>query len=159
VFPVRIDAMEGLERMVGSASTTFEVGCSVRRAAPIVLVLALMNLAASGAAIGQTPPLGDAAHGKVVFQQRCGLCHLAAPDDGDGGQGPSLVGVVGRKAGSSPEFGYTDALKASGRIWTPQALDAFLTAPSTVVPGTAMPMAVPNPKDRADLIAYLKTVK
>jgi cytochrome c len=49
-------------------------------------------------------------------------------------------------------------LEASGKVWTPQALDRFLTAPGKVVPGTAMPLSTPSAKDRADLIAYLSTV-
>jgi len=102
---------------------------------------------------------GDPAHGQLLFQQRCGLCHTAGPEDGDGGQGPPLAGVVGRPAASAPNFSYTAALKASGKVWTPQALDRFLTAPGKDVPGTAMPLSTPSPKDRADLIAYLSTVK
>jgi cytochrome c len=70
-----------------------------------------------------------------------------------------LAGVVGRRAGSAANFGYTDALQASGKVWTPAALDRFLTAPAKDVPGTAMPLSTPSPQDRADLIAYLSTVK
>jgi cytochrome c len=102
---------------------------------------------------------GDAAHGKALFQQRCGLCHQGAPDDGDGGQGPDLRGVVGRKAGTDPGFGYSPALKGAKLTWTPETLDQFLTAPGKMVPGTAMPVSTANPKDRADLIAYLATLK
>jgi cytochrome c2 len=102
---------------------------------------------------------GDAANGKALFQERCGLCHAAAPDDGDGGQGPALAGVVGHKAASVVGFHYTQALINSGRVWTPAALDVFLAAPSKDVPGTTMPIATPSQKDRADLVAYLATVK
>jgi cytochrome c len=102
---------------------------------------------------------GDAARGQLLFQQRCGLCHTAGPQDGDGGQGPPLAGVVGRRAGSAPNFGYTAALEGSGKVWTPAALNLFLTAPGKDVPGTAMPLSTPSATDRADLIAYLSTVK
>jgi cytochrome c2 len=124
----------------------------------ISLSLGLIVATTAGSAFGQSPG-GDAAQGKVLFQERCGLCHTAAPDDGDGGQGPALAGVVGRKAGSAAGFHYTQALRTSGRVWTPAALDIFLAAPSKDVPGTNMPVATPSPKDRADLIAYLATVK
>jgi cytochrome c2 len=70
-----------------------------------------------------------------------------------------LAGVVGRKAASAAGFHYTQALSKSGRVWTPAALDVFLTAPSKDVPGTNMPVATASAKDRADLIAYLATVK
>ena len=109
--------------------------------------------------LGGATAVGKAAQGQALFQDRCGLCHTAGPQDGDGGQGPALKGVVGRKAGSVPAFGYTAALKASGKVWTPAALNRFLADPSTDVPGTAMPVSTPDPKDRADLIAYLETVK
>ncbi len=102
---------------------------------------------------------GDAAHGKQVFAARCGLCHSAGPDEGEAGQGPPLAGVVGRTAASAPGFGYTNALKASKLVWTPANLDRFLAGPSTLVPGTAMPVAVGDAKTRADLIAYLASVK
>jgi len=102
---------------------------------------------------------GDVAHGKSLFQDRCGVCHTGAADDGDGGQGPDLWGVMGRKAGGAPGFSYTPALKAATMVWTPATLDTFLEAPGKVVPGTAMPVSTANPKDRADLIAYLGTLK
>jgi cytochrome c2 len=102
---------------------------------------------------------GDPVHGQLLFQQRCGLCHTAGPGDGDGGQGPPLAGVVGRRAGSAPNFNFTSALTASGKVWTPATLERFLTAPGKDVPGTAMPLSTPSAKDRADLIAYLSTVK
>ena len=85
-------------------------------------------------------------------------CHQGGPGDGEGGQGPNLNGVVGRKAGSFPGFPYTPALKSSGHVWTQANLDRFLTDPSKAVPGTAMPVSVPDTKTRQDLIAYLATL-
>jgi cytochrome c len=128
----------------------------LRRGAVVGVAAACAVWGSGALAQGAT---GDPAHGQLLFQQRCGLCHTAGPQDGDGGQGPPLAGVVGRPAASAPNFSYTAALKASGRVWTPQALDLFLTAPGKDVPGTAMPLKTPSPKDRADLIAYLSTVK
>ncbi|MGC1302122.1 MAG: c-type cytochrome [Caulobacteraceae bacterium] len=108
-----------------------------------------------------TPALaaGDPAHGKSLFQDRCGVCHQGAADDGDGGQGPDLWGVVGRKAGAAADFAYTPAMKGANLTWTPETLDKFLTSPGKVIPGTAMPVSTANPQDRADLIAYLATLK
>jgi cytochrome c len=102
---------------------------------------------------------GDVAHGKSLFQDRCGMCHQGAADDGDGGQGPDLWGVAGRKSGTVAGFAYTPALKASGLTWTSDTLDKFLAAPDKLVPGTAMPVSTANAKDRADLVAYLETLK
>ena len=93
---------------------------------------------------------GDAAAGEDLFLDRCAMCHVAE----GGGQGPSLTGVYGRKAAAAPGFAYSAALKASGVTWTGPQLDRFLTNPAVAIPGTAMPITVPDPKQRADLIAY-----
>jgi cytochrome c2 len=98
---------------------------------------------------------GDAARGKDVFDDRCSDCHVLEGV----GQGPSLIGVVGRKAGSVPGYGYTDAIKAFGRAWTPAELDQFLQGPKKLVPGTAMEVIVPDASQRHDLIAYLASLK
>ena len=121
----------------------------------LALVVALLATGARAAA----PTPGDPAHGKQVFAARCGLCHSAGPGQGEAGQGPPLAGVVGRRAASAPGFDYSSALKASKLVWTPADLDRFLAGPSKLVPGTAMPVAVSDARTRADLIAYLATVK
>jgi cytochrome c2 len=116
-------------------------------------------LAGWAMAAAAAPPAGDPVHGKQVFAARCGLCHSAGPDEGEAGQGPPLGGVVGRTAATAPGFEYTAALKNSHLVWTPANLDTWLAGPSKMVPGTAMPIAVADAKTRADLIAYLATVK
>ena len=108
-------------------------------------------VAGSGVAIAQT----DAAKGADVYDDRCSGCHVI----GGVGQGPSLAGVVGRRAGAVAGFGYTAALKGSGLTWTPANLDRWITNPQKVVPGTAMVVAVPDPAERRELIAYLATLK
>jgi glucose/arabinose dehydrogenase len=122
---------------------------------------ALFLLTIATLARGQTSN-GDASHGKALFQQNCALCH--ADTLGPGGtaiskQGPSLVGVLGRRAGTGPNFNYTKPLKASGLSWDASALDRFLTNPTALVPGTTMAMIIANPADRADVIAYLSSLK
>jgi cytochrome c len=97
----------------------------------------------------------DAAKGSDVFQDHCSQCHVLTGL----GQGPSLIGVVGRKAASLPGYPYSDALKASGLTWTAANLDAFVQGPTRLVPGTAMRAIVADPIDRSDLIAYLATLK
>jgi hypothetical protein len=104
---------------------------------------------------------GDAAHGRVLFQQGCALCHSTAVGAGGrltSGQGPSLVGVIGRRAASLEGFNYSRALAASGITWDAPSLDRFLAAPSSVVPGTTMPIATAHAGDRRDLIAFLSTI-
>jgi len=107
-----------------------------------------------------TPVLGaDANAGKAVFRAQCALCHSAQPGDNGGAQGPNLNGVFGRHSASNPDFGYTAALKASGFTWDQATLDRFLTSPTTVVPGSAMVIPVPDNTDRTNLIAYFQAVK
>ncbi len=101
----------------------------------------------------------EAAAGKVIFQQNCGMCHTAEPNDNGGGQGPALTGIFGRRAASNPAFGYTKQLRESNLIWDAPTLDRFLKDPAKTVRGTAMIVAVPSKSDRANLIAYLKSVR
>ena len=110
---------------------------------------------AVSALAGVAHAAGDKGKGAELFEDRCAMCHLA----GGGGQGPSLKGVVGRKAGSAKQGSYTPALKAAQLVWTPDNLDRFLTDPGKLVPGTAMPVRITNPAQRADIISYLSTVK
>jgi glucose/arabinose dehydrogenase len=107
-----------------------------------------------------TPALGaDANAGKNTFHQQCALCHSAEPGDNGGAQGPNLNGVFGRHAASDTQFGYTKALKASNLTWNAATLDRFLASPTTVVPGSAMVIAIPKDTDRANVIAYFQAVK
>ncbi|HZZ88289.1 MAG TPA: c-type cytochrome [Caulobacteraceae bacterium] len=103
-------------------------------------------------ALAQSP---DAAKGADVYDDRCGSCHVV----GGVGQGPSLAGVVGRRAGALPGYAYTAALKGSGLVWTPANLDRWLAGPTKLVPGTAMNIEVPSAVERRELIAYLATLK
>ena len=114
---------------------------------------ALVALAAATWA-GAATPAGDAAKGKAVFTV-CSGCHVLT---GPSFAGPPLAGVVGRKAGTAKGFDYSKPLTASGIVWDDKSLDAFLSDPSKAVPGTAMFANLPHAQDRADVIAYLKTV-
>lgn len=115
-------------------------------------------LGAAIALLATAAVAADAKSGQQTFRAQCGVCHQGGPGDGEGGQGPNLNGVVGRKAGSLAGFPYTAALKSSGLAWTQANLDRFLTDPSKLVPGTAMPISVPDTKTRQDLVAYLATL-
>jgi cytochrome c len=99
--------------------------------------------------------LGDPAAGEAVYS-RCLACHALAYDR----VGPRHCGVVGRRAGSVPGFGYSDAMKRSKLVWNEKNLDRFLANPLKAVPGTTMTYAgVDDAKERADLIAYLRVAK
>lgn len=98
----------------------------------------------------------DAAAGEKVFG-KCKSCHNV---DGTKKTGPALNGVVGRDIGGFPDFTYSEDLATLPGVWDEQHLSEFLTAPKTYAPGTKMPpsAAIKDPADRANLIAYLKTL-
>lgn len=96
----------------------------------------------------------DAAKGERVFS-KCKACHKL---DGSNGTGPHLDGVVDRAVAGVDGFGYSDPMIALGGNWTPEVLDAFLTKPKDLVPGTKMSFSgLKDIEDRANLIAYLAT--
>jgi len=112
-----------------------------------------LTIALTGSALAA----GDPAAGEVVFK-KCAICHSAKA--GEKKIGPSLFGVVGRKAGTVEGFKYSPANLASGLTWDEPTLDVYLTDPKAKVPGTLM--SFPGLKDateRANAIAYLKTLK
>ena len=131
---------------------------TTRALIPVFLMAALAPALASPADVDLA---GDAAKGKTSFQHHCALCH--ADTLGPGGtaimrQGPSLVGVVGRRAGSLPRFSFTPALRNSNLTWDATTLERFLAKPANAVPGTSMPASVADQRDRANVIAYLSTL-
>jgi cytochrome c len=98
----------------------------------------------------------DADAGKAVFAQ-CAACHSI---DGTTSAGPTLKGVIGRKAGSLPGFRYSRALKSAPVVWDASSVDAYIAEPQKFIPGNLMPFSgVPDAKDRTALIAYLKTLQ
>lgn len=118
-------------------------------------LFALAGLAALGAAPAFAA--GDAKAGAQVFQQ-CAICHSNKP--GVNMIGPSLFGVVGRKAGTEPGYSYSTAMKNAGKVWTVATLDAYLINPQKDIPGVKMLFpGLPSATDRANVIAYLTTLK
>ncbi len=101
---------------------------------------------------------GNAAQGRAAFQAHCAMCHTTKA--GTNGIGPSLAGVVGRKAGTAPGYRYSTAMVNSGITWNDQALRGYLPQPKAVVPGTKMSFrGVSNQQTVNDLIAYLNSLK
>lgn len=118
----------------------------------MTLVRALLASALAAACIAQAQAAPDTVHGAQVYA-RCLACHALAYDR----VGPKHCGLLGRRAGSLPGFNYSDAMKKSRIIWDEKTLNLFLAGPLKVVPGSTMTYdGVPDPKDRSDLIAYLR---
>ncbi|HXP66215.1 MAG TPA: c-type cytochrome, partial [Steroidobacteraceae bacterium] len=91
------------------------------------MILAAASSLLAGVSLG-----ADAGAGKTLFAQRCTVCHTAEAGDNGGAQGPSLIGIMGRAAGSAAQFSYTAALRDSKLTWDPATLKRFLASPSTV---------------------------
>jgi cytochrome c len=104
--------------------------------------------------------VGDAANGKELFMNNaCPTCHSVTKGDSLT-VGPNLAGVVGRRAGTTVSLmGPSENLKKYGVIWNAATLDEFLSNPDAKVPGTAMIGMLSDPQQRADVIAYLSTLK
>jgi cytochrome c len=115
--------------------------------------------AAIAPAVFAAAPKPDIENGKTVFAQQCGICH-SVDKAVNTALAPNLVGVVGRKAGTSKDFpNYSAALKGYAVTWSVKALDEFLVNPVAKVPGTTMPMLIQDNKIRADVVAYLASLK
>ncbi len=100
----------------------------------------------------------DAAAGQVLFTHKCAICHTVV--EGQNKAGPSLYGVVGRRAGSLATYTYSDAMKNANRTWDAATLDDYLQAPRQKIPGVKMIFAgLPDEADRQNVIAYLETLK
>jgi len=119
---------------------------------PFAVLLGALTAAALWSA---TASAGDPVRGEEIYNSRCIACH--SPDANR--VGPLHRGVVGRKAGSLPDFDYSRGVKDSDVVWDEQALDRWLTNPQAFMPGQRMNFRIADPIDRADIIAYLKTLK
>ena len=107
--------------------------------------------AAAAALAAQTAP--DPVRGEQLYV-RCAACHALTYDR----VGPRHCGLLGRRAGSVAGFDYSAAMKKSGIVWNEKTLNRFLTKPLAMVPGSSMTYdGVPEARDRADLIAFLKS--
>jgi cytochrome c len=120
---------------------------------PAICMLALAAFDGAPAPL-HASAAGDSVRGASLFNSRCRSCHAADRNT----SGPRIRGVFGRAAGSVAGFRYSSAMARAGAVWKDETLDAFLAAPARAIPGTTKSRGVANPKDRADLIAYLKTL-
>jgi cytochrome c len=94
----------------------------------------------------------DAARGGQIYETRCGGCHSIDANR----VGPAHKGVFGRRAGAVKDYDYSEALKKSRVVWSEKTLELWLTNPERLIPGQKMGFSVPEAKDRADLIEFLK---
>ncbi len=106
------------------------------------------------AAVAAADPV---AHGKTLFA-RCAACHSV--EAGKNGIGPSLHAITDKASASMAGFAYSPAMQSAGLTWDDATLSAYLENPQGLVKGTRMAFAgLKDPQDRADLIAFLHTLK
>jgi cytochrome c len=96
----------------------------------------------------------DPDRGKELWEAKCIGCHALDANR----VGPPHRGVFGRKAGTAPGFAYSAAVRNAGFVWDEARLEAWLAGPAQFVPGSRMGFSVADPADRADIIAYLKSL-
>lgn len=138
--------------ILGLSAITF-AACVVGRPTPS---LAAPDTPAS--ALPMPAAGGNAATGAKLFIQ-CRACHTVQRG-GTNGVGPNLAGVMGAKVGTHAGYKYSTAMAKAALTWTPATMDAWLKRPAAVVPGNKMAFpGMANPKARADMIAYLQTLK
>ena len=125
---------------------------------PVLFVIAFSGLALAQVAPARewvTPPPGNVQKGAALYQQQCTQCHAVDSNK----IGPAHRGVVGRRVGSLPGYKYSNELASSRLRWTPQTLNMWLGDPEDLVNGQRMGFLIESEQDRADLIAYLTTLK
>lgn len=133
-----------------------ETELQMRRKTVFPLIAAIMALMT-----GVMIVPGSAGHaelpapGAAAFQRRCATCHSLTGNS----IGPTLGGVVGRKAASAAQYNYSAALVGAHITWTPKQLDAFLAAPQRVVPGTKMLVQTPDAMERKAITRFLAKTK
>jgi len=107
---------------------------------------------------GPVAAAGDPAAGRSAFLAHCGVCHTVLP--GRNRIGPTLFGVFGHKSASVPGYAYSHAYRDADLTWDEATLTKYLESPQSVIPGTKMTFGgLKDPARRADLIAYLATLK
>jgi cytochrome c len=99
-----------------------------------------------------------ASSGQLAFNNACRTCHSVK--EGDNRLGPNLYKVLGRKAGSLPDYSYSSAMRSADFVWDKETLDRFIANPEAVLPGNKMkPYGGLEPADvRAKVIAFLATL-
>jgi cytochrome c len=119
---------------------------------------------AAAAPAAELPPIGpklasaNVENGKAIYMKQCFTCHTI-DKGGPNKVGPNQWNIVGRKKASHEGFSYSSALQAKGGDWTYEDIDHMIYKPQAFVRGTKMAFAgLPKEQDRADVIAYLRTM-
>ena len=112
----------------------------------------------SSASENVSGPDADLAKGQLAFNNACRTCHTTK--EGDNRLGPHLYKIVGRKAGSLPNYGYSSAMKSAGFVWDEEKLTRFIANPDETVPGNNMKPygGLASDDDSAKILAFLRSL-
>jgi cytochrome c len=127
----------------------------------VQLIATLSGIAcmlSSHSALSQDSQGKEATSEQQVFNNACRTCHTI--NEGDNRQGPNLHKIIGRKAGSLPDYNYSSAMKEADFVWDKEKLERFIASPDEVVPGNSMKPygGLASSDDRAKVIAYLQSL-
>jgi cytochrome c len=102
-------------------------------------------------------PMAQDASGQQLFNNSCRTCHTTK--EGDNRFGPHLHNIIGRKAGSLPNYRYSEAMQSADFVWDEDKLGRFIENPDALVPGNGMTpyTGVRSAEDKAKIIAFLKS--
>jgi cytochrome c len=131
---------------------------------PAIAVSEAAPEAAAGEKPAELPPISpklkdaNVQHGEQIFKQQCSTCHTV--DKGGANKvGPNQWNLIGRKKASEEGFSYSSALQKLGGEWTYEDINHMIFKPQSFARGTKMAFAgLPKEQDRADVIAYLRTM-
>jgi cytochrome c len=98
------------------------------------------------------------ASGQQVYNNACRTCHTTR--EGDNRFGPHLFKIIGRKAGSLPDYGYSNAMKGAGFVWDEEKLKRFIATPDALVPGNSMKPygGLASTDDAERIVSFLQSV-
>jgi cytochrome c len=121
----------------------------------IVALSGMAYMLSSSSALPQVSQGAEAASEQQAFNNACRTCHVMR--EGDNRLGPNLHKIIGRKAGSLPNYGYSSAMKEAGFVWDKEKLDRFIANPDEVVSGNSMKPynGLTSSDDRTKIIAFL----
>ena len=121
------------------------------RCTVVTMMLCIKTLAAQ-----ETPQApGDSSRGERLFRRNCAQCHALTENR----TGPRLGDVYGRTVASVAGFRYSAAVTSQSFTWSDATLDAWLAGPRDFIRGAAMPARLRDRSERADVIAYLRTLR
>jgi cytochrome c len=130
-------------------------GGQINRVHLIAALSGIAYLLSSPSALPQAAQQTQDGSGQQAFNNACRTCHMVK--EGDNRLGPHLAKVIGRKAGSLPDYGYSSAMKEAGFAWDTEKLERFIANPDEVVPGNRMKpyTGLASSDDRAKIVAFL----